>query len=160
MKQQTESRCTNKEGICTLDEWMRELTWREKLTIQFRRVGYSLQSLFLGFRWRCQRFMRGYAWPDAWEIDTWFMRTAKPLLQTLLEHHSSHPGDMTNEEWESVLQEMIRCLELMNYKNAEAHLGRSATGNKPSYHAVVDCIMEHKHRFFVLFDDYFFALWD
>ena len=139
---------------------MIEMEHSNALAARMRRLQYKVTSAACDLRWRWQRFRWGYAWPDAWEIDTWFMRTAKPLLQNLLENHSSHPGDMTNEEWEAVLQEMIRCLELMDYKTAEAYLGRSATGNKPSYHAVVDCIMEHKHRFFELFDDYFFALWD
>ena len=139
---------------------MIEMERSNTMATRWRRLWYRVTNAFCNLRWRWQRFRWGYAWPDAWEIDTWFVRTAKPLLQNLLDNHSSHPGDMTDEEWEDILWEMIRCLELMDYKTAEARLSRSETEDKPSYNAVVDCIMEHKHRFFELFDDYFFQLWD
>ena len=161
MKQQTDSLCANNEGICALDEWMRELTWWEKLTIPFYRAGYFLQSLFARFKWRYQRFLRGYACADVWDMDRWFIRTVKPMLQNLLEHHNGYPSELTDEEWNAILQEMISCIGLMDEDSAKIHLGVSKDDfGSQSYELVYKCMYDNKQRFFELFERWFYCLWD
>ena len=161
MKQQTDRRSANNGEMDALDEWMRELTWWEKLTIPFYRAGYFLQSLFARIKWRCQRFLRGYACADVWEMDRWFIRTLKPMLQSLLEHHNGYPSELTEEEWDAILQEMISCIGLMDEDSAKVHLGVSKDDfSSQSYELIHQCMYDNKRRFFELFERWFYCLWD
>ena len=124
---------------------------------------YDIDSL----RARCQRFKRGYSYGDVWDMDFWFMRTVKPMLIHLREHHCGIPIEFENDEsaWEFVLTEMIDCLTLMDENNAYAHHGfgdweerRQMT--KEDYENIYRTMENNKNRFFELFSKYFYNLWD
>ena len=65
---------------------------------------YNVDSL----KARCQRFKRGYAWSDVWNMDSWFMRTVKPMLLHLYHNHHGVPMEFENnpEGWKEVLNEI------------------------------------------------------
>lgn len=125
---------------------------------------YDFDSL----RARIQRFKRGYSYGDVWDMDYWFMRTAKPMLIHLRDHGIGIPNelylqDADNERivWENTLTEMISCLELMDEENAEKHLGIADNDySVESYDKVTNLMEENKNRFFELFNKYFYNLWD
>lgn len=135
------------------------------------RLYYKIRNRILEFRYelrtRCQRFIRGYAWSDVWDMDIWFMRTVKPMLIHLRDHGIGMPGELWNEKddsrkaWEDILTEMINCMELMDEDNVERHLGIDLHDySYESYKRVRDCMDENKNRFFELFSKYFWNLWD
>lgn len=134
------------------------------------RLYYKIRNRILELRYelrtRCQRFIRGYAWADVWDMDIWFMRTVKPMLIHLRDHGIGFPGEFYNEEgsrkqWEDVLTEMINCMELMDEDNVERHLGIDLYDySHESYLKVRNCMDENKNRFFELFSKYFYHLWD
>ena len=119
-------------------------------------------------RARWQRFRRGYAYGDIWDMDWWFIRTIKPMLVHLRDYGIGVPNDLyleghdnEREAWEAVLTEMIECLELMDKDNVEKYLGiMDDDYSVESYKKVTDCMYEKKSRFFELFSKYFYALWD
>lgn len=124
---------------------------------------YDVGSL----RARIQRFKRGWAYGDVWDMDVWFMRTVKPMLTHLKDHGIGIPGEFCIGEdgnriyWENTLTEMISCLELMDEDNAEKYLGISDDNRSvESYKKVHDLMEENKNRFFELFSKYYFDLWD
>lgn len=124
---------------------------------------YDVDSL----RARIQRFKRGWAYGDVWDMDVWFIRTVKPMLTHLKDHGIGIPGEFCIGEdgnriyWENTLTEMISCLELMDEDNAEKYLGISDDNRSvESYKKVHDLMEENKNRFFELFSKYFFDLWD
>lgn len=125
---------------------------------------YDVDSL----RARIQRFKRGYSYGDVWDMDYWFMRTAKPMLIHLRDHGIGVPNelylqDADNERivWENTLTEMISCLELMDEENAEKYLGIADNDySVESYDKVTNLMEENKNRFFELFSKYFYCLWD
>ena len=125
---------------------------------------YDFDSL----RARCQRFKRGYSYGDVWDMDYWFMRTAKPMLAHLRDHGIGIPNDLylqdaDNERiiWENTLTEMISCLELMDEENAEKYLGIADNDySVESYNKVTQLMEESKDRFFELFSKHFYSLWD
>lgn len=57
---------------------------------------YKIRNRIREFRYelrtRCQRFRRGYAWSDVWDMDVWFMNTVKPMLIHLRDHGIGMPG--------------------------------------------------------------------
>ena len=142
----------NKENIVTF--------W-DRITMPFYRVRNFFRDKWWMFRKRCQRFKRGFAWSDVWDMDDWFILTAKPMLEHLLKNHCSHPYSINDEEWEAILKEMIDCLDLMDEYNAHAHLGFAKYDfSADSYKKVGELMEEKKNRFFELFSKWFFSLWD
>lgn len=119
---------------------------------------YDVNSL----RARCQRFKRGYSYGDVWDMDCWFLRTAKPMLIHLRDHGIGYPGTFSDRiDWKNILTEMISCLELMNEDEAEKYLGIADDDYSfESQKKVMALMDENKNRFFELFSKYFYHLWD
>ena len=136
---------------------------------------YRIKRIFAdswyNFRSRCQRFKRGYAYGDVWDMDYWFMRTVKPMLIHLRDHGCSVPNDLYVEEedsrsqWEDVLTEMVNCLDMMDGDNVKKHLGFGDFGawknmTREDNLNVYKIMVENKARFFELFSKHFYDLWD
>ena len=127
---------------------------------------YRIKNAWYDFRCRCQRFKRGWAYGDVWDMDQWFMRTVKPMLVHLKNNGISMPlefynGDGNRIYWENTLTEMITCLELMDEDAAREYLDISDSDYSfESYQKTNDFMEENKNRFFELFSKYFFDLWD
>ena len=134
----------------------------------YYRIKNRIEDFIYDFRCRCQRFKRGYAYGDVWDIDCWFKRTVKPMLTHLRDHGIGIPGDLyldgaENERkvWEDSLTEMVDCLTLMDEDEAEKHLGIADNDYSfESYKRVQDFTEAKKNRFFELFSKWFFYLWD
>jgi hypothetical protein len=134
----------------------------------YYRIKNKLVYSFDSLRARIQRFKRGYSYGDVWDMDYWFMRTAKPMLIHLRDHGIGIPNDLylqdaDNERilWENTLTEMISCLELMDEENAEKYLGIADNDySVESYNKVTNLMEENKNRFFELFSKYFYCFWD
>lgn len=133
----------------------------------YYRIKNTISDFWYDFRRRCQRFKRGWAYGDVWDMNVWFMRTVKPMLTHLRDHGIGIPGEFCIGEdanriyWENTLTEMISCLELMDEDNAEKYLGISDDNRSiESYKKVHDLMEENKNRFFELFSKYFYNLWD
>lgn len=133
----------------------------------YYKIRNAIRELRYELRTRCQRFRRGYAWSDVWDMDVWFMNTVKPMLIHLRDHGIGMPGELWSEkddsrkDWENVLTEMINCMDLMDEDNAEKHIGIDLNDySYESYKKVRDCMDENKNRFFELFSKYFYHLWD
>lgn len=132
----------------------------------YYRIKNTISDFWYGFRRRCQRFKRGWAYGDVWDMDVWFMHTVKPMLIHLRDHGIGIPSEFYNEDgnriyWENILTEMISCLELMDEDAAREYLGISDSDwSVESYIKTNDLMEENKNRFFELFSKYFFSLWD
>jgi hypothetical protein len=137
------------------------------------RLYYRIKNFFVygwdSLRARCQRFKRGYAYGDVWDMDFWFIRTVKPMLIHLRDYGIGIPGDLylegtenEREAWEAVLTEMINCLDMMGEDNVRKNLGlwygRSLTLDE--YNLIIDTMQENTNHFFELFSKYFYNLWD
>ena len=135
-----------------------KMTFWDRITMPFYRF---FRDKWLMFRKRCQRFKRGFAWSDVWDMDAWFISTAKPMLEHLLKKHCGHPYNIENEEWEAILKEMIECLELMDADESRARLGIAEDDYSPaSCKKAGELMEEKKNRFFELFSKWFYNLWD
>ena len=135
----------------------------------YYRIKNTISDLWYDFRCRCQRFKRGWAYGDVWDMDVWFMRTVKPMLIHLRDHGITIPGELVVDgenqraNWENVLTEMINCLDMMDEDNVYESLGFYDDDQLLSiedYKRVSTIMEENKNRFFELFSKYFFSLWD
>lgn len=134
----------------------------------YRKIKWEVEDFWYDLRRRVQRFKRGYAYSDVWDIDFWFMRTVKPMLIHLRDHGIGIPGalyqqDAENERaaWEAILTEMVNCLDLMDEDAAQKHIGIADNDYSfESYKKVDELVNQNKDRFFELFSKYFFSLWD
>lgn len=119
------------------------------------------ESVFEDFKRSWQCFKRGYSQTDVWNIDWWFVKTVKSMLEDFKNVHWGHPTGVTDDEWESILEEMIDHLELMDEINAIKSLGLTLeTFSCEDYKKVDDIMTENKERFFELFSKWFYSLWD
>ncbi|MGN5455181.1 MAG: hypothetical protein ACI4XN_04280 [Candidatus Kurthia intestinigallinarum] len=130
-------------------------------------IYYRIKNAWYDFRCRCQRFKRGYAYGDIWNLYYWFMRTIKPMLMHLYRNHSGMPMEFENnpDGWEEVLNEMINCLEMMDEDNVCHFLGFCEIDDykrmtKEDCQNIYDIMGKNKNRFFELFSKYFYDLWD
>ena len=134
----------------------------------YRKIKWEVKDFWYDLRRRIQRFRRGYAYSDAWDIDFWFMRTVKPMLIQLRDNGIGIPmglyldgAENEREAWEAVLSEMITCLTLMEEDEAQKYLGVADNDwSVESYNKVTDFMEKNKNRFFELFSEYFYSLWD
>lgn len=129
----------------------------------YYKIKNAINEFRYDFRCRRQRFKRGYADSDVWDMDCWFIRTVKPMLIQLRDNGIGVPNelyqdvdDKEREAWEAVLTEMIECLDDMDRYAVEEKY--NLHGN--SYHRSWDVIEKNKNRFFELFSRYFYSLWD
>ena len=83
----------------------------------YYKIKWKITDAWWNFRRSCQRFKRGYAYSDVWDMDFWFLNTIKPMLIHLKEHGESCPIEFNDrDEWCAILDEMINCLTLMEIK--------------------------------------------
>ena len=135
----------------------------------FKRIKYFIREKTFNLRVRCQRFKRGWAYSDVWDIDAWFMDIIKPMLIHLRDHGVGIPLSLYEEgvederaAWEAILTEMIEYLDHMEEDAVLKKLGLYECTNlkKEDYEAVNNMMENNKNRFFELFSKYFYSLWD
>lgn len=115
---------------------------------------YKLKEALRHLKWRCQRFSRGYADIDCWDIDEWFTKSILKILKQFKSNLHGHPFDMTEEEWEAVLQEMIDCFELVDQSDDIIYL-------EPAEQMKLnEKVIAAKNKGLDLFKEHFFDLWD
>lgn len=89
-----------------------------------------------------QRGKRGYADKDIWDFDYYLAEVISGGLKILLENHTAYPGELTPEEWDKILAEMIEGFE-----------NRLVEEEKDFDKSKLDKALE-------LFKKYFLCLWD
>lgn len=106
---------------------------------------------------------KGYADCDVWEMRSWFVNTARPILLEMHENVDNHPNELTFEQWREILWRMAHLLELMDIWNdsalrKELQMPEHATGNDVTFR-LNEKRNEAKNEFFSLFNKWFFDLW-
>lgn len=88
----------------------------------------------------------------AWNIDDGFIVLYRTILKDFRSNLHSYPSNMTLEEWDCILDEMIDLLDEMNIDKTDMMQG---------YHKEIYNEVENsKSRFFELFSKYFYDLWN
>ena len=79
-------------------------------------IKYKILEANLHFKWKYQRFQRGYADVDYWNIDSWFLNNITPMIKDLRLNHHGYPRGMTDDEWTHILLTMEKSFEIGNSK--------------------------------------------
>lgn len=125
----------------------------------------ELKYLPHAIKYRFQRAFRGWADCDTWDMDFWFMEVMKPMLQHLRDTHMGHPGDLTEEAWNVVLDRMIFLLTEMDESTCSQQnaFWKDTDQKQKALEREIDICKYRevcKDEFFRLFSKYFYNLWD
>ena len=80
-----------------------------RLRRRFRRLIPSRRDLRL---WR-QRMTRGWDDSETWSLDYSLAKVIAPRLKRFKELNNGHPGDMTEKQWDDILDRMIAAFEFL-----------------------------------------------
>lgn len=72
---------------------------------------YKIKDKFYEFKWKCQRFKRGYADVDVWNINDWFARMIPNMLKEMEKDRMGHPQNLTDRQWTKVITKMANLFE-------------------------------------------------
>jgi len=125
--------------------------------IGLKNIFKDLEGASLGYRLRHIRYELKYAWQRVWrgyddsmvfDMNDTFIELYREILKDFKENLHGYPGTMTEEEWNDILDEMIGSLDRMYYV-----LFKSDNDD-------ADLVEQEKDRFFELFKEHFWSLWD
>jgi hypothetical protein len=110
-----------------------------------------------------QRREKGYADCDVWEMRTWFVNTARPILMEMSEKVDNHPDELEFEQWRETIKRMAHLLALMDVWD-DSTLRKELNIHEDDKTADATARLnekrnEAKDEFFSLFNKWFYDLW-
>lgn len=96
----------------------------------------------------------GYAPQATWETFDWFINVMDDILCHYRDHRYGTPLDMETEEYTEVLNHMVQLLKQMDETNYVI------TDNPEQYLENYSSMKDAKDKFFKLFSEHFYDLWD
>ena len=92
----------------------------------------------------CQRIFRGWSDADTWNLDITVAQFILPRLIRFKELNNGYPHEMTSEEWDDILDDMIYAMEIYSDYDLPMEL---------------ECDWERVERGSAYFGKYFRDLW-
>lgn len=133
----------------------------DKITDSYYRIKRNLTDIYWEIRYGFQRMFRGYDSVDIFDTFSKFTDRYYKILTRYKNIKNSHPGTMSEEEWDNIINDMLLHLYYMNEYNVDKELCKNVPDNWIPRHSTVQPIMDkHKDEFFKLFSKYFYYLWD
>ena len=122
---------------------------------------YKIREKYYNLKYRCQRFIRGYADEDIWNIDCWFIENMKKIFPEFIKRTNSHPSELTWEEWKELLNTMNDLLHKMDIDDVAAVVFKKESYELSETDARIAKEMVNRNRklFFYAFNQYFDHLW-
>uniref|UniRef100_A0A6M3L9K3 Uncharacterized protein n=1 Tax=viral metagenome TaxID=1070528 RepID=A0A6M3L9K3_9ZZZZ len=132
-------------------------------------------------KWFFQRGKRGWADCDWWGMDYYLVSIILPMLKELKTNQHGHPCEVTEEEWNNILSEIIEGFEAADRVLKDEYLDKIQPGwfeeslkvvsltDRPSVikrKSMIECgkLIRQDVRLFKakmkLFTKYFLSLWD
>lgn len=115
----------------------------------FRRIRYYITNPRLvrrALRFTWQRLTRGWSDADTWNLDVTMARFIHPRLVRFKELNNGYPGDITWEEWNEILDDMIYAMEICSDDDFTKYMGDNE-------------VWERVERGTEYLGEYFRALW-
>lgn len=132
--------------------WFKAEKPLKKISLFFRRIKYNRQ-----------RIKYGWSEPDTWNMDVWFLNVVPPMLKHLRDNQHGHPGTMTADEWNKILNRMICLFEACNEDHEEEIYDKYHSDRKKFIEELLkedDRKEKCKNEAFALFSKHFWDLWD
>ena len=129
----------------------------------YRKSPYLKRYVWTNIKWYARELInapkrtrelkkKGYTYETLWAIDSWFLEIMPKILKEFREKTHSYPYKLTPEQWDKILSDMEQYL----YKMSEEYYDR----DKMEYKEIDRQRMAAKEKFFELFSEYFYDLWD
>lgn len=146
----------------------REKSTKEKIedflfdvTIPYYRARYIIKNIYWNIRYGFQRMFRGYDDIETFSISTSFIDRYYRILTMYKSGLYGCPLELSMEEWEDIINEMLYHLHYMDEDHIENELKNNVPKDWiPSYKVIGTIMNKHKDEFFKLFSKYFYNLWD
>ena len=143
------------------DLFNKKLNLWDKITMPFYRIKNTLRDVYWEIRYGFQRMFKGYDYVDTFEIFSKFTERYYKILTDYKNNLHGHPVNLTQEEWDGVINDMLRHLYYMDEENVEKELKKGVpedwiVSSKTTY----EIMNQHKDDFFKMFSEYFYNLWD
>jgi len=156
----------------TNDIWNYKPTLFEKILWPIKRFFKdTIPDIPYKIKYFIQRGHRGWSDEDRWNMDSYLISIILPMLKELKKKTHSYPGDLTEEKWDKLLDEMIIGFEAANrvieddyYKEVsgdsieDIHNAPKEEIREWGRRSMADQKLFHKKM--KIFNKYFFSLWD
>ena len=120
----------------------------------------KLRKIYWNIRKGIQRMKNGYDDVDRFNLYDGFIDRYYKVLKDYKENMHSHPGTMTEEEWNAIIDQMLFHLYYMDENNVDEELQKDAPENWiPRWDTTYPIMEHHKNEFFKLFSEHFYYLW-
>ena len=138
-----------------------KLTLWDKITIPFCRIKHIAKDLYWNIRYGFQRMFKEYDCVDTFETYYKFIKRYHKILTEYKKNKYGYPTSMTEEQWDNIIDEMIVHLYYMDETNVTKELEKDMEdGWSPSLETTYNIMNVHKDKFFKLFSEHFYSLWD
>ena len=112
-------------------------------------------------RYGFQRMFRGYDDIETYSLDTQFISRYTKIIKTFKDNLHGVPHNLTEEEWNNILDKMLFHLYYMDEENIYKELYKDIPDNwLVSFDTTAAIMDHHKNEFFKLFSEHFYDLWD
>lgn len=130
------------------------------ITLPFHKLKQLYWYIHRNVKFGFQRMFRGYDNADAYEFFSNFVDRNYKLLKHFKKHTWGYPANLTEKEWDNILEEMIQHLYMMDEWNVIESLKSGMPEDyKVDYKSVYEIMGRHKDEFFKLFSKHFYSLW-
>lgn len=137
-----------------------EKIW-DTITTPYYVVKRKVRDVYWEIRYGFQRMFKGYDSVDTFETFAKFIERYTNILTQYRKRHVGYCSEMTEEEWDNVIDEMLYHLHYMDEETVTEELERDVPESWSASHITVYEVMDkHKNAFFELFSKYFYNLWD
>lgn len=151
-----------------IDREERDLAFKDKMykvwksiTLPFWRTVHKVKDMCWEVRYGFERMFNGYDSVDCFETFAKFTERYSKILTEYKKYHMGYPCNMSEEEWDKIIDEMIYHLHYMSEDNVNEELCKDVPDSWiPSWNTADEIINKHKNEFFKLFSEHFYSLWD
>ena len=133
----------------------------EKAEIFFRRTKCRIREIYYKVYYGFERMFKDYDTTDIFSVHSKFIERYYKILTDYKNNLHGHPCNLTEKEWDDILDNMLRHLYYMGEENVEKELEKSVSEDwSVSIKTTYEIMEKHKNEFFKLFSEYFYNLWD
>ena len=133
----------------------------DTITWPFWKARSWIVDTYWQIRYGFQRMFNGYDAVDTFDTFSKFTERYEKILKEYRACHYGYPANMTEEEWDDIVDEMLYHLHYMDEWNVEDELSKGMSEDwLPSSITTYEIMERHKDEFFKLFSKYFYNLWD
>lgn len=124
------------------------------------RIKNTFWNVYSTIKFGFQRMFRGYDNADVWEFHWNFVNRNIKLIKHFKKHNNGYPYNLTEEQWNEILDEMLFHLEMMDECKVRKQLKQGMPeGWRPATNSVYEIMERHKNDFFDLMKEHFYDLW-